>query len=304
MDKHKIYIGMGGWEFGGFNKLFYPSKMRTTSASGHRLEYYSRFFDSVEVNATFYNAALTAEHSRRWLQEVSANKNFVFTVKLFRGFTHTFAATNDDVRSIRDLLEPIAAAEKLGGLLVQFPYSFTNTFEHGKYLLQFSRVFYPYRVFVEVMHNSWNTQPFCKLLQEHNLHLVNVDLPRIRQHIPFTNEAWGGAAYYRLMGRSGAGWSDGERGNYCYTLRELGSIAARIKSAMSKQPASASAFVVFHNFADYALNNGIQIRNFLERRTRVPRVTVHSLPATADLSPTPQHIVVPRLPLPLFAQAL
>jgi uncharacterized protein YecE (DUF72 family) len=294
MDTQKIFVSMGGWEFGPFNKLFYPSKIRASSGA-HKLEYYSRFFDSVEVNATFYNAALTADHSRRWLQDVSANKNFMFTVKLFHGFTHTFAATNDDVRSVRNLVEPIAAAEKLGGLLLQFPYSFTNTFEHRKYLLQFSKVFYPHCLFVEVRHKSWNTPAFYNLLQERNLHLVNVDLPRIRQHIPFTNEVWGGAAYYRLMGRSGAGWSDGERGNYCYTPQELSSIAARVKSAMSKQPLPASAFVVFHNFAEYALNNGLQLRSFVERRMPDAQTIVRSTPEF-------KRIVVPTLSLPLFTQ--
>jgi len=287
---------MGGWEFGTFNRLFYPSKVRTAAGGGHKLEYYSQFFDSVEVNATFYNAAFTAEHSRRWLQDVSANKNFMFTVKLFHGFTHTFAATNDDVRSVRSLLEPIAAAEKLGGVLLQFPSSFINTLEHRKYLLQFSKVFYPYRVFIEVRHNSWDTPLVSNLLQEHKLHSVNVDLPRIRQHIPFKNEAWDGVAYYRLMGRNGAGWSSGERGDYCYSVRDLGSIAARVKAAVGGQPLPSSAFVVFHNVADYALNNGLQLQSLLERRPHVSRVIVRSVP-------TFQQIAVPTLPLPLFAQA-
>ena len=198
VEESKIFAGMGGWEFGAFDKLFYPPEIRKGS---RRLEHYSQFLDNVEINATFYNAAFGPEHARRWLEDVAANKNFMFTVKLFRGFTHTFDATNDDVRSVRRLLEPLAASGKLGGLVMQFPHSFVNTPEHRKYLQQFGRVFYPYRVFVEVRHVSWNNPSVYNFLQENKLHFVNVDLPPMKQYMPFTTEAWNGAAYFRMMGR-------------------------------------------------------------------------------------------------------
>ena len=147
---------MWGWGDGichRFINTFYPPKPKK---GFRKLEFYSQFFDSVEINVTFYNTALTDDHARRWLSDVAANKNFMFTVKLYRGFTHTFDATNDDVRSVRRLLEPIAEAGKLGGIVIQFPQSFVNTTERQHYLRQFSRVFYPYREFVEVRHTSWD----------------------------------------------------------------------------------------------------------------------------------------------------
>ncbi len=123
LNQENIYIGMGGWDLEPFNKVFYPPRPRK---GFRKLEYYSQFFDSVEVNATFYSTALGPDHARRWLDDVAANKNFVFTVKLFHGFTHTFDATHSDVGSVHHLLEPLARADKLGGVLIQFPYSFTN----------------------------------------------------------------------------------------------------------------------------------------------------------------------------------
>ncbi len=49
-EHHNVYVGMGGWDLEPFNRLFYPPRMRK---GFRKLEYYSQFFDHVEVNATF-----------------------------------------------------------------------------------------------------------------------------------------------------------------------------------------------------------------------------------------------------------
>jgi len=73
--ENTVHIGMGGWELPSFNKYFYPPK----KPKGFRkLEFYSRYFDCVEVNSTFYNTSLSPQHSSRWLEDVSQNRNFQF----------------------------------------------------------------------------------------------------------------------------------------------------------------------------------------------------------------------------------
>ncbi len=266
VEQSKVIVGLGGWEFGAFDKIFYPPKIKK---GFHKLEHYSRLFDNVEINATFYSTAFAPEHSRRWLENVAANKNFIFTVKLFRGFTHTFNATNDDVRSVRNLLEPLAEAGKLGGLVMQFPHSFINTPEHRKYLQQFSRVFYPYRMFIEVRHASWNSRLVYDLLQESGLHLVNVDLPPMGEYMPFTAEASNGAAYFRMMGRNKSfpGHPElGDRSNYFYTKKDLDNLYSRLKNV---QPAADVTFVAFHNVVDSALVNALQLQHRLDGAKRV-----------------------------------
>jgi uncharacterized protein YecE (DUF72 family) len=209
-DCHAIHVGMGGWDLEPFHKLFYPPKPKK---GFRKLEYYSQFFDSVEVNSTFYNTSLTSVHSRQWLDDVSVNKRFEFTVKLFRGFTHTFDATKNDVRAVRTILEPIASADKLGGLVIQFPSSFANTRERRLYLMQLSKVFQPYRLFIEVRHNSWNSPLMWNFFQENKMHLINVDLPPLKNHMPLTALAWDGAAYFRMMGRNMENWSNSGQGD-------------------------------------------------------------------------------------------
>ena len=283
LDQKKVFVGMGGWDLPSFHKYFYPPKSKK---GFRRLEYYSQFFDSVEINVTFYNTALTPDHARQWLNDVSINKDFIFTVKLFQGFTHTFTATNEDVRSVRRLLEPLAESGKLGGLLMQFPYSFVNTPERQKYLQQFSKVFYPYRIFVELRHNSWNAPSVHALLQESNLHLVNVDLPSIKQHMPLTSLAWNGAAYFRMMGRNVMAWNRpelGERYNYYYDEKELGELLTRMR-ALREQ--SNSVFVVFHNDPEAnSLVNGFQLRHLMRKPpVLVPQGMIRAFPELKGIS--------------------
>ena len=117
----KVWIGMGGWELPPFKKYFYPPKAKKTF---RKLEYYSQYFDSIEVNSSFYNASLQPHHSQQWLTDVSGNKEFMFTVKLYRGFTHTFNATKGDVKAVHHLLDllrtPRNSADLLSNFLIHF----------------------------------------------------------------------------------------------------------------------------------------------------------------------------------------
>lgn len=283
LDRQKVFVGMGGWDLPPFYQYFYPPKAKK---GFRKLEYYSQFFDSVEINVTFYNTALTPDHARQWLSDVAVNKDFVFTVKLFQGFTHTFEATNDDVRAIHRLLEPIAAAGKLGGLVMQFPYSFASIPERRNYLVHLSRVFYPYRKFVELRHASWNTPSVHTLFQENDLHLVNVDLPPMKQHMPFMSTAWHGTAYFRMMGRNLRAWNRpelGERYNYYYDEKELADLLGRVKRLTGR---SNNVFVVFHNDPEAnSLVNGFQLRHLIRKPpVLVPQGMIQAFPELKGIS--------------------
>lgn len=290
----KIFIGMGGWDLEPFTKSFYPPKSRK---GFRKLEFYSQFFDSVEVNATFYNTSLTPGHARQWLDDVAANRGFMFTVKLFQGFTHTLTATREDLLAVHRMLGVLAGSGKLGGLLIQFPYLFTNVPDRRQYLMRLSRAFQPHRLFVEVRHNSWHSPLMCNFFQENKLHLVNVDLPAIKRHMPFTAASWDGAAYFRMMGRNHAAWkspwrleADGkhmvsDRYHYLYNGRELlhlMSLIERVKAAGAQ-----STYVVFHNDPEAnSLINGFQLRHLARRKqpVLVPQNFVRAFPMLKPIS--------------------
>ncbi len=282
----KVYVAMGGWDLSPFDGRFYPDPK---PKSFRKLAFYSHFLDAVEVNATFYNTHFSPAQIRRWIADVSGNENFIFTIKLFHGFTHTFDATESDVRSVRALLDILSLADKLGGLLVQFPYSFTSGAEQKKYVRHLAKTFGDYRVFLEVRHDSWKDHEFFR---DSGLRLVNVDLPKILNHIPFASHAWGGAAYFRMMGRNSAAWrspwrKDGmhmvsDRYHYIYTDTELEEVAATISNLSPD-----TTFVVFHNDPEAnSLYNGFRLRRILhpDARIRVPRRMAQNFPLLKEFA--------------------
>lgn len=296
-DQRLTHVGMGGWDLPPFNGSFYPQRVWK---GFRKLEYYSRFFDFVEVNATFYNSSLNGASARRWLEDVADNKKFLFTIKLFRGFTHTYDATKEDVRAVHGLFKPLAEAGRLGGVVMQFPYSFINHREARTYLIRLSRVLQPHRLFVDVRHASWNTPLMHNFFQENKLHLINVDLPPVRQHIPFNALAWDGHAYFRMMGRNTITWNHSERDDrhdYLYNDEEIEHLLQWIEYV---QRAVGTTFVVFHNDPKaQSLYNGFRLRHLLEhnKRFQIPENLRLKFPALEAISTSERSV------LPLFAGA-
>lgn len=296
-DQPKVHIGMGGWDLEPFDRVFYPPR----SKQGFRkLEYYSQFFDAVEIHTSFYNSSLTADHARQWLRDVVANRRFIFSaVKLFRGFTHTFEATRQDVLAVHRMLEPLEEAGKLGGLLIQFPYSFTNIQERRLYVMQLAKIFQPHRLLLEVRHDSWNSPLMYNFFQENKLHLVNVDLPPVKRSMPLTAVAWSGVGYIRLMGRNTEAWWDpakGSRYNYYYTPDELKHLLHTLEQMKTGLH---SLHVVFNNDGgSHSFVNGFQLRYLLRAKQPV-LVPEHLVQAFPELKPMSASVNVSH---PLFAE--
>jgi uncharacterized protein YecE (DUF72 family) len=293
--QNTIHVGMGGWDLPPFAKYFYPPRPKK---GFRKLRFYSQFFDFVEVNAPFYSTSLGAVHSRQWVDDVSDNRSFLFTIKLYRGFTHTFDATRADVVAVHRLLEPLAEQDRLRGLVIQFPYSFTNIKERRRYLMQLARAFQAYDLYLDVRHNSWNSPLMYNFFQENRFHLINVDLPPIKRHMPLTATAWNGSSYFRMMGRNSLGWDDrsgGDRYHYLYNDRELEHLLFLLERVRSL---SRSNFVVFHNDPEAnSLVNGFQLRHLLRKRHKV-LVPQHLIQAHPSLKPISSPVNVLH---PLFA---
>lgn len=296
-----IATGMGGWDLFPFTGTFYPSRL---PKGFRKLAFYSRYFDMIEVNATFYNTDFRAEHVRRWLEDVEGNDRFAFTVKLFRGYTHSFDASKEDLAKIYRMLDMLEADGRLGGLLMQFPSSFKNQTECRQYLYRLSHAFRQYRMFLEVRNASWDTPLMYNFFQENRFHLVNVDLPGINEHIPFHRLSWDGAAYFRMMGRNAAAWrspwrleSDGKHmvsDRYCYRYSE-GELRELVSSIRGLDESAKRVFVVFHNDPHaHSIANGFRLRHLLEpsRRLPIPPTTIKAFPSLRAISasaasPTP-----------------
>ena len=148
-----LRIGPAGWSYPDWAGYVYPSRR---PAGFQEATYLAEFFDTIEINTSFYQP-LRADHAAQWLERVAANPRFVFTAKLWQRFTHdplsldagTAAADETAVRAGFDVLR---AANKLGAVLLQFPFSFHRTKETMAYLTALLKRFADYPLVVEVLH--------------------------------------------------------------------------------------------------------------------------------------------------------
>jgi uncharacterized protein YecE (DUF72 family) len=115
----RFLVGTQGWNYDTWNGTFYPRGTR----SALRLELYSRVFDTVEIDSTFY-AMPPAERFRSWYDRTPAG--FIFTAKLPRDITHDARLVNVEGMLLEFCDRAVLLQEKLGALLVQLPPDMTT----------------------------------------------------------------------------------------------------------------------------------------------------------------------------------
>ena len=83
----KISIGTAGWDYKDWIGSFYPKKMERS----RHLEYFSKYFDVVEINSTFYNLP-SSSMVENWYNRVP--QNFRFIVKVWQKISHNLNDPN------------------------------------------------------------------------------------------------------------------------------------------------------------------------------------------------------------------
>ena len=139
-----MLIGCSGWSYadsvekGGWTKVFYPN------AETKKLQYYSEFFNTAEMDATFYEKFYKYMTKETFVNMTKATPdNFQFSVKVPETVTHdkrldVNKGAITHLEEFLDKISPIKNANKLGAVLIQLPPSFTvkeftNTFEFAVY---------------------------------------------------------------------------------------------------------------------------------------------------------------------------
>lgn len=219
-----IRVGPAGWVYDDWNGIVYPKPM---PKGVDRLTYIARYFDTVEVNSTFYRpmAVTTAD---TWLARTEAFDRFRFTVKLWRRFTHERAEawTRAEEKDVREPLEALRNGGRLGAVLVQFPMSFKRTEENRIWLADVVSAFGDFPLVVEMRHESWNVTDFYESLCERGIGFVNIDQPLFKQCIKPSATVTSSIGYVRVHGRNYRNWfrKDAgveERYDYLYTPEQL-----------------------------------------------------------------------------------
>ena len=276
-----VRVGPAGWSYPDWSGYVYPTHR---SKGFHEATYLAGFFDTIEINTSFYQP-LRPDHAASWVDRVAANPAFLFTAKLWQRFTHDPSASAEDERAVRAGFDVLRDAEKLGAVLLQFPFSFHRTPETVSYLTSVLKRFADYPLVVELRHSSWQTKETLALLSEHRAGFCNIDQPVIGHSLKPSAESTSQIGYVRLHGRRYDTWfSDDpttpshERYNYLYSLEELDPWVARIRTI---QKHTRNIFVVTNNhFQGKAVVNALQLIGILTgNKVKVPEPLRQHYPA-------------------------
>jgi len=277
-------VGIGGWEHEAFDHCFYPGDC---TGSLEKLSYYARFFDTVEVRPTFWDDTLTSKDASRWLDAVKESRHFLFNVKLHQSFTHKKELRPQSARHVRGILQELAKQDRLGALLVQFPYSFTNTSAHRFHLVKLGEVFSGFPIHVEFRHESWNQPTLPTFLAESGVVSVSVDLPRVKQFISFSSTVIGETAYLRFHGRNEKGWllnGIDTRYDYLYNDREIRELNRRVDALALK---CKRMILIFNNTTGgKAIANAFQLSASLRegKHALLPQATLNAFPHLLEVA--------------------
>jgi len=267
-----VRVGPAGWSYSDWSGYVYPSRK---PKGFHEAAYLAEYFDTIEINTSFYQP-LRPDHAALWVERVSTNPRFLFTAKLWQRFTHDPSATKDDEKAVRAGFDVLRKANKLGAVLLQFPFSFHSTEEGRKYLRQVLARFSDYPLSVELRHGSWQTKATLDLLREYRAGFCNIDQPIIGRSLQPSAEATSSVGYVRLHGRRYDTWFDDnaatpshERYNYLYSAEELNPWVERIRSIDED---TEETYVITNNhYLGKAVVNALQLISILKGTpVRVP----------------------------------
>ncbi len=238
-----IRFGPAGWEYPDWAGIVYP---RPEPRGFDRLRFLSRFFGTVEVNATFYRP-FGADVAARWCERVGDAPEFRFGAKVWRRFTHERdeAYGAEEVAQARAALDRLQREGRLGAALLQFPWSFKRDVASEEWLRGLFRAFDGLPLVLEVRHVSWETPEVLQELAEAGVGIVNVDQPLFHDSIRPSARVTSAVAYVRVHGRNYKDWFRKTAGrdaryDYLYTEGELEPWARRIRAlAAARSPAAA-----------------------------------------------------------------
>jgi uncharacterized protein YecE (DUF72 family) len=298
----EIRIGTCSWADESLSKHWYPPEVK----AGDRLAYYSERFDTVEVDSTYYRLPVE-EMVARWAERTP--DGFVMHVKAFGVMTRhpvkleqlppdlrDEVATDDRgrvERPSRELraevyrrflaaLEPLRAAGKLGGILLQLPSYIVYKPASLEYLEWARGQLAGEDMLVEFRHRSWlddeNRDSTLSFLEGIEASHVIVDAPKTeaRNLVPTVVALTSGTAYVRFHGRNAATWnvrgrSAAERFDYLYSDDEL---AEWVEPLRELAGSAKAAYVFFNNngrseadggFVAQAPTNAVALRGLLTR---------------------------------------
>ena len=275
-----IRIGPAGWSYTDWKGIVYPERGRID-----QLQYLSQFFQTIEINSTFYRPP-APKTSSSWARRTQHNRDFRFTLKLSRNFTHERKAIGgNEVREWTNGVGPLCEAGKVGAVLLQFPWSFKNDDQSRQYLVRLVEAFQSLPLVVEVRHASWDQNSVLDLLFHLRVGICNVDQPVIGKSLKPHSYATSRVGYFRFHGRNYPDWfrkgaGRDTRYNYLYREEEIDEQVDLVKATRDQ---AEDVYVIYNNhYRGQAVVNALQLRWRLEGSlTDIPEPLANRYP---DLS--------------------
>ncbi|HEX3019648.1 MAG TPA: DUF72 domain-containing protein [Chitinispirillaceae bacterium] len=150
-----ILLGTSGWSYKHWKGVFYPQEI----AMKKWFEYFSRAFNTVEINASFYRIPVL-KTVQGWNER--SPENFKFSIKMSRLVSHIkkLRNCNDELDWFFSVFEPLY--EKIAIILIQLPP--TLKFDPGR-IIEFSSLLpTKYQFAFEFRNTSWYREETYEIL--------------------------------------------------------------------------------------------------------------------------------------------
>ncbi|NPV81364.1 MAG: DUF72 domain-containing protein [Firmicutes bacterium] len=252
-----ILVGTSGFSYRDWVGEFYPEGTKP----GDMLYYYARHFPVVELDFSYY-----AMPSARTMSSLDRKtpEGFLFCIKAHKSMTHEInqEKPQDAFLQFLDGIAPIIQANKLGCILLQFPWGFKNTPENIDYVRRLPDFLPNLPLIVEFRNISWFRGNIFTILRSEGLGFCIVDEPRLKGLVPPIVKVTSRISYVRFHGRNAEKWwkhtEAWERYNYLYSEEELKEWVPRIKHLDSLTEIT---FVFFNNcHAGHAVRNALMLQ--------------------------------------------
>jgi uncharacterized protein YecE (DUF72 family) len=239
--KGKIYIGTSGFHYEHWIGPFYEEGLDAKNF----LQFYSKYFRTVELNNTFYRMP-QPQMVERWRDSVPAR--FIFAAKASRFITH-IKKLHDVQDSVKLFLERMELFEKkIGPILFQFPPGWHIDIERlSAFLPLLPKKF---RYAFEFRHPSWLDQQLYELLKKYKAafcindyggkltpKIVTAGFVYIRYHGPTSGQPYTGKysdKSLKVLADDIRGWTGQKKDVYCYFNNDQAGYAVANATSLAK----------------------------------------------------------------------
>ena len=250
----KISIGCAGWDYKDWVSTFYPKPLERYN----RLEFYTKFFNIIEINSTFYNIPNKATVIN-WYNQVSAD--FKFTVKMWQKITHNLNDSDIDYLISQFFSQLAPLREKVVVYLLQFPPWFKFTEKHFKQLKFLCNELPPeHKYVIELRDNSWFKEDIVsEIIDGSRFVLGTTYLPGIKAYYLANQKFY----YIRLIGDRELSVFNTIQRNQEESIDDL----ARNLQNLEKMSKIYEIFIIVNN---HFMGNAPETVNLLKKRFNLP----------------------------------